>query len=80
RPEPGPSNLAALIGKRARMEGFIVLDYLSQAMEAGLKLIGWHMSDKLNYRLDVVNGLERAPEALNRLFSGANQGKLVVRI
>lgn len=80
RPEPGPSNLAALIGKRARMEGFIVLDYLSQAMEAGLKLIGWHFSGKLNYRLDAVDGLEKAPEALNRLFSGTNQGKLVVRV
>jgi NADPH-dependent curcumin reductase CurA len=28
----------------------------------------------------MVEGLEKAPEALNLLFSGANQGKLVVRI
>jgi NADPH-dependent curcumin reductase CurA len=45
-----------------------------------MKLIGWHMSGRLNYRVDLVEGLEKAPEALNRLFSGANQGKLVVRI
>jgi NADPH-dependent curcumin reductase CurA len=80
RPEPGPANLSAIISKRARIEGFIVLDYLSRAMEAGLKLIGWHFSGKLNYRLDEVEGLEKAPEALNMLFSGANQGKLVVKI
>jgi NADPH-dependent curcumin reductase CurA len=80
RPEPGPSNLGIIIGQRARIEGFIVLDYLNRAMEAALKLIGWHMSGRLHYRVDMVEGLEKAPEALNRLFSGANQGKLVVRI
>ena len=79
-PEPGPSNLGAIIGKRARIEGFIVLDFLDRAMEGALKLIGWHMSGRLHYRVDMVEGLEKAPEALNRLFSGANQGKLVVRI
>ncbi len=80
RPEPGPSNLGIIIGKRATMQGFIVMDFLSKAMEAALKLIGWHMSGRLNYRVDMVEGLEKAPEALNRLFSGANQGKLVVRV
>lgn len=79
-PEPGPSNLGIIIGQRATMQGFIVLDFLSRAMEAGLKLIGWHMSGRLNYRVDQVEGLEQAPEALNRLFSGANTGKLVVRV
>lgn len=80
RPEPGPSNLGIIIGQRAIIQGFIVLDYLSRAMEAALKLIGWHMSGRLQYRVDLVEGLEQAPEALNRLFSGANRGKLVVRV
>ena len=79
-PEPGPSNLGIIIGQRARIQGFIVLDFLSRAMEGALKLIGWHMSGRLQYRVDMVEGLEKAPEALNRLFSGANQGKLVVRV
>lgn len=79
-PEPGPSNLGVIIGQRATLQGFIVLDFLSRAMEAGLKLIGWHMSGRLNYRVDQVEGLEQAPEALNRLFSGTNTGKLVVRV
>jgi NADPH-dependent curcumin reductase len=79
-PEPGPSNLSAIISKRATIQGFIVLDFLNRAMEAAMKLISWHMSGKLNYRVDMVDGLEKAPEALNRLFRGANQGKLVVRV
>jgi NADPH-dependent curcumin reductase CurA len=80
RPEPGPSNLGIIIGRRATIQGFIVLDFLSRAMEGALKLIGWHMSGRLQYRVEMVDGLEKAPEALNRLFSGANLGKLVVRV
>lgn len=79
-PEPGPSNLGAIISQRATIQGFIVMDFLNRAMEAAMKLISWHMSGKLNYRVDMVEGLEKAPEALNRLFRGENQGKLVVRV
>ncbi len=80
RRQPGPSNLANLIGKRAIIQGFLMLDYLNRAMEGALKLIGWHMSGRLQYRVEIVEGLKQAPEALNRLFSGANQGKLIVRL
>jgi NADPH-dependent curcumin reductase CurA len=34
----------------------------------------------LKYRLDVVDGLEHAPVAVNRLFEGSNVGKLVVEV
>ena len=79
-PVAGPSNLAMLISKRARMEGFLVLDYMHRAAEATTKLVEWHLAGKLKYRLDIVEGLENAPQALNRLFTGANTGKLVVRL
>lgn len=80
RPQPGPSNLFMLIVKRARMEGFLVLDYAHRFAEATSKLVEWHLAGKLKYRLDVVEGLENAPAALERLFTGANTGKLVVRL
>ena len=80
RPEPGPSNLFMLIGKRARIEGFLVLDYLNRFAEATAKLVEWHLAGKLKYKLDVVEGLENAPQALNRLFTGANTGKLLVKL
>ncbi|HWQ31849.1 MAG TPA: NADP-dependent oxidoreductase [Blastocatellia bacterium] len=79
-PQPGPRNLAVLIMNRARMEGFIVLDYASRAQEAFADLGQWLMQGKLKYRVDVVEGLEQAPLALNKLFEGTNQGKLVVKI
>jgi len=79
-PQPGPYNLAALIGKRARMEGFIVLDYYPRAAEAFADLGKWLQEGKLKYRVDEVEGLENAPQAVNKLFDGTNTGKLVVKI
>jgi NADPH-dependent curcumin reductase CurA len=76
----GPSNLAMLIIKRARIQGFLVSDYMDRAAEAMADLGRWFMEGKLKYRVDVVEGLEQAPRAVNKLFDGTNQGKLVVKI
>jgi NADPH-dependent curcumin reductase CurA len=78
-PVPGP-NLGSLLVQRARMEGFIVLDHIDQAAAATADLVRWHREGRLRYRLDVVEGLESAPLAVNRLFEGGNTGKLVVRV
>lgn len=77
---PGPSNLPALIVRRGRMEGFIILDYVERFAEAQLELAGWLGEGKLTHREHVVEGLEHAPEALNLLFTGGNIGKVVVRL
>jgi NADPH-dependent curcumin reductase CurA len=79
-PVPGPFNLANLITKRARMEGFLVLDYLSRAEEAFPDLVAWFSQGKLKYRVDVVQGLDSAPRALGKLFDGSNTGKLIVQV
>jgi NADPH-dependent curcumin reductase CurA len=79
-PPPGPRFLGNLLVKRARMEGFIITDYAARFPEAMAKLAEWAMAGKLKYRVDVVEGLEHAPEALNKLFDGTNTGKLVVRV
>jgi len=77
---PGPYNLVMLIVKRARIEGFLVTDYTDRAQEAMAQLGRWLMESKIKYRVDVVEGLEQAPSAVNKLFDGSNQGKLVVKI
>jgi NADPH-dependent curcumin reductase CurA len=76
---PGPRNLANLIMKRARMEGFLCTDYLNRAEEAFAAMVGWHLQGKLKYRVDIVEGLENAPKALAKLFDGSNTGKLIVQ-
>ena len=79
-PVPGPANLAMLIMKRARMEGFLCFDYAPRAEEAITQMIGWLMQGKLKYKVDVVEGLENAPRALHKLFDGSNTGKLIVQV
>ncbi|MEK6284402.1 MAG: NADP-dependent oxidoreductase [Acidobacteriota bacterium] len=77
---PGPYNLAMLIVRRARIEGFLVTDYMDRAQEAMTQLGRWLMEGKIKYRVDVVEGLDQAPRAVNKLFDGSNQGKLVIKI
>jgi NADPH-dependent curcumin reductase CurA len=79
-PRPGPKHYMNLVVKRGRMEGFLVLDYLPRVMEAVVPLLQWVQEGKLTHREDVVQGLENAPAALQRLFTGQNIGKQLVRI
>ena len=62
------------------MQGFIILDYLPHFPEATAKLAQWAAEGKLKHHDTVVEGLEKAPEAVNMLFEGANIGKLMVKV
>jgi len=79
-PEPGPANLMNLITLRARMEGFIVLDYLPRASEAIAELLAWIGEGQLKYQIDLQEGFEHIPDTLQRLFTGQNLGKQLLRI
>lgn len=76
----GPANVVNLIPRRGRMEGFIILDYMERFAGAQLELAGWLAEGKIVHAEHVVEGLERAPEALNMLFTGDNIGKVVVKL
>ena len=79
-PVPGPYNFVQILIKRARVEGFIVMDYSSRAQEAMTELGKWLIEGKIKYRVDVVDGIEQAPSAVNKLFDGSNKGKLIVKL
>jgi NADPH-dependent curcumin reductase CurA len=76
----GPSNLGILIVKRLKVEGFLVLDYASRFTEAAMELGKWKMMGNLKDRQTIVEGLEKAPDAINMLFTGGNTGKLIVKV
>jgi hypothetical protein len=76
----GPHNFARLVIQRARVEGYVVLDYYPRAQEANTALAQWLLEGKLKYKIDEVAGLENAPTALNKLFAGTNTGKLVIKL
>jgi NADPH-dependent curcumin reductase CurA len=79
-PQPGPTNLLNLIVMRARMEGFIVIDYVDRFLEGVEALSGWLASGELVHRDDVQEGFENIPATLNRLFTGQNLGKQLLKI
>ncbi|MBX3285690.1 MAG: NADP-dependent oxidoreductase [Actinobacteria bacterium] len=77
---PGLKNYFSLITRRARMEGFLILDYTARFPEAQGDLLTWVLEGKVKHSVHVVDGLEHAPEALNLLFTGGNTGKVIVRL
>ena len=76
----GPANYRSLIIRRGRMEGFIILDFIARFPEAQTEMAGWLASGQIKSAEHIVEGLERAPEALNLLFTGGNTGKVIVQV
>lgn len=76
----GPANYLSLLVNRATMKGIVVFDYVQDYRAAGMQMAQWMMQGKLTAREHVVDGLEQFPQALGMLFSGANHGKLVLRV
>jgi NADPH-dependent curcumin reductase CurA len=76
----GPANYLQLLVKRATMKGLMVGDYYPRAMEAITDMGGWLRTGKLKARSDVQQGLENFPDVFAKLFSGENNGKLVLQV
>ena len=76
----GPRNLFHLVARRVRMEGFLLVDHVAHLGEATAELRRWVESGEIAYRLDVQEGLENAPRAFRRLFTGENRGKQLLRV
>lgn len=81
KPAPGPMAVPGLIvTKRLRMEGFIVMDFYDRRDEAERRLARWVEQGRIKAVVDIVDGLDKAPEALIGLFNGRNRGKMAVRV
>ena len=78
-PRPGP-NLMTAVRRRLRIQGFIVSDQWRRFGEYRAMAAPLLRSGALKYREDIVDGLDRAPQAFIGLLQGRNFGKLVVRL
>jgi NADPH-dependent curcumin reductase CurA len=76
----GPRPERHLLVKRATMRGFLTTDFAPRYEEAAAALAGWIREGKLKYREDVLQGIESAPGSIEKLYSGENQGKLIIRL
>jgi len=76
----GPSNYLSLLVNGARMEGFVVFNYMARYGEAAREMAGWMVAGKLKSREDIVEGFQTFPDTLLRLFRGENTGKLMIKV
>ncbi len=79
-PVQGPKNYLSLLVNRARMEGMVVFDYTDRFPIAVAELAGYLKDGRMKSKEDVVQGLDTFPEALVKLFTGENFGKLVLQV
>jgi NADPH-dependent curcumin reductase CurA len=76
----GPKNYLSLLVNSARMEGFIVFNYIERYGEGIQALAGWLAEEKIKAKEDIVGGLENFPQTFLKLFRGENFGKLMIRV
>jgi NADPH-dependent curcumin reductase CurA len=81
----GPDRLGlltrAILTKRLKIQGFIIFDhYEKRHSEFFSQMNTWLDEGKIKFREDIVDGLEKAPQAFIGLLEGKNFGKLVVRV
>lgn len=75
----GPKMYRNILMKTLTVTGFLVSDYAERFEESLQKLGQWIAEGKIKYKVDVVEGIENAPTAVNKLFSGENKGKLIIQ-
>jgi len=77
---PGPANYVNLLAKTALMQGFNALDQWGRFDEAFVALRRWEQQGLLVHRETILEGVESCVDALNGLFTGANIGKMLVKV
>ena len=68
------------MAQQATLYGYLIMDYAPRFAEGGAVMAEWMAQGRLRIDEDVQEGLENAYPAFMRLFSGANTGKLVLKI
>jgi NADPH-dependent curcumin reductase CurA len=75
KPDIGERFMGQLIVSRAGVHGFLVLDWWHRRDEALNRLAEWQLAEKIPFKEDLLDGIERVPEAFLRLLHGKNFGK-----
>jgi NADPH-dependent curcumin reductase CurA len=75
-----PVLMRTALTRRLRIEGFLVFDHAHLEPDFRREVGAWVRSGRLKYREDIVQGLEKAPEALIGMLAGRNFGKLLVSV
>ena len=75
----GPSLYLRLAERQSVMEGFAFFHFPDKMPEAHAELSDWLAEGSLHVAEEILEGIERFPEALQLMFNGGNTGKLLVK-
>ena len=78
--KPGPNNLANIVMKSLKVQGFIVSDHWQHYPEYVAQLGEWVTSGKVSWKETVREGIESTPKAFLGLFQGENIGKMLIKL
>ncbi|GAB2712200.1 putative NADP-dependent oxidoreductase YfmJ [Hymenobacter frigidus] len=76
----GPRPEVKLLKSSARLQGFIVSDYLSRWPEGLAQLTEWYLEGQLKGEETITEGFDQIPTAFLGLFKGENTGKAIVKV
>lgn len=76
----GPANIIQAVGKSLRLEGFIVSNHYDLYPAFVKDMAAWIGAGKLQWKETIEDGIEHAPEAFIKLFTGENLGKMLVKL
>jgi NADPH-dependent curcumin reductase len=76
-----PATMLAIVRRSLVLRGYINVEFVDEHYDTFLREIGPKVrSGDIRYREDIVDGLEKAPEAFIGMLAGRNFGKALVRL
>jgi NADPH-dependent curcumin reductase CurA len=76
-----PATMRVILSKRLTLRGFIYFDFAQEHFSEFVREVGAGVADgRIRYREDIVDGLDKAPEAFIGMLEGRNFGKAIVRV
>ena len=76
----GPRVERQLLVKRARMQGFVILDHRDHYAAARVDLADWVRRGLIRYEEEVLPSIDHAPDAIAGLYRGENLGRRLIRV
>jgi hypothetical protein len=77
---PGPPHIVLAIGKRLKLQGFILTDHQGDMPAFIQDMAGWVRDGRIRWRETIDEGIDSAPSAFLKLFTGENIGKMLVKL
>ncbi len=76
----GPKNYWQVLARTITVKGYIIADYFDRFEEGQAQMATWLKQDKIRFREHINEGIENCLDTYNLLFTGGNEGKLMLKL